>query len=155
KDASLVHARGGDGQTPLHFARTIEIADVLLSHGAMLDALDIDHGSTPAQWLGESRTAVTAHLVSRGAAADPFMATRIGDLALLERLLATEPAGAMVRVSRERFPVPPPAAGHIYLFTIGAGSTLLHAATMAGQNTAIPWLAAHGTDIHSRGGYDD
>src|SRR5438067_4576105 len=29
-DASLVHARGGDGQTPLHFASTIEVAKYLL-----------------------------------------------------------------------------------------------------------------------------
>src|ERR1044071_2889643 len=28
-DPKLVHARGGDGQTPLHFASTIEIADYL------------------------------------------------------------------------------------------------------------------------------
>src|SRR5712691_8172809 len=28
----LVHARGGDGQTPLHFATTIEVANYLLEH---------------------------------------------------------------------------------------------------------------------------
>src|SRR6266705_709030 len=37
----LVHARGGDGQTPLHFSSTVEIADFLLDHGAAIDALDI------------------------------------------------------------------------------------------------------------------
>jgi len=30
-DPNLVHARGGDGQTPLHFASTVEIAAYLLS----------------------------------------------------------------------------------------------------------------------------
>jgi len=30
----LVHARGGDGQTPLHFAGTVEIAEFLLDRGA-------------------------------------------------------------------------------------------------------------------------
>src|SRR5262249_3225605 len=69
---SLVRARGGDGQTPLHFARTVEIAELLLSRGADIDALDIDHASTAAQWLGELRPGVTLHLVSRGAAPDPF-----------------------------------------------------------------------------------
>jgi len=39
----LVHARGGDGQTPLHFASTVEIAEFLLAHGAAIDARDVDH----------------------------------------------------------------------------------------------------------------
>src|SRR5262249_35694749 len=33
-DAELVNARGGDGQTPLHFASTVEIAAYLLDRGA-------------------------------------------------------------------------------------------------------------------------
>src|SRR5215204_2184670 len=33
-DPELVHARGGDGQTPLHFAKSVEIAEFLLDHGA-------------------------------------------------------------------------------------------------------------------------
>ncbi len=154
-DPSLVHARGGDGQTPLHFARTPEIADLLLAKGADISALDIDHHSAPAQWLATSRPQVAAHLASRGAAADPFLAARIGDVPLLERLLRTEPHGVMVRVSRDRFPAPPPAAGHIYLFTIGEGCTLLHAAVGADQCAVIRWLAAHGADVNARGGYDD
>jgi len=32
----LVHARGGDGQTPLHFASTTEVAAYLLSKGRTL-----------------------------------------------------------------------------------------------------------------------
>jgi len=61
-DPSLIRARGGDGQTPLHFARTVEIATLLLARGAEIDARDIDHASTPAQWLGESRPEVAAYL---------------------------------------------------------------------------------------------
>lgn len=154
-DPSTVHARGGDGQFPLHFARTIEIADLLLHNGAQLDGLDIDHASTPAQWLSASRPNVAAHLVTRGAAADPFMAARIGDCALLERLIKAEPEGVQVRVSRARFPAPPPAAGHIYLYTIGEGCSLVHAAAESEQRDAILWLTAHGADVNARGGYDD
>src|ERR1700752_1803102 len=33
-DPALVHARGGDGQQPLHEAKTVAIADFLLDHGA-------------------------------------------------------------------------------------------------------------------------
>src|SRR5262249_24220850 len=38
-DPASVNAPGGDGQTPLHFASTIEIAEYLLDHGADIDAL--------------------------------------------------------------------------------------------------------------------
>src|SRR5262249_10761783 len=47
-DPGLVHSRGGDGQTPLHFASTIESAEYLLDYGADIDARDVDHESTPA-----------------------------------------------------------------------------------------------------------
>ena len=30
-DPGVVHARGGDGQTPLHFASTVEVAEFLLA----------------------------------------------------------------------------------------------------------------------------
>lgn len=153
-DSSIVHARGGDGQTPLHFARTVEIADLLLSRGAEIDALDIDHASTPAQWLGGTRSEVVAYLVSRGAKADAFMAARIGDTSLLDKVLRAEPAGLKVRVTRERFPAAPPAAGHIYIYTIGEGCGLVHAATQANQPASIAWLGARGADMGVRGGYD-
>lgn len=155
RDPALVHARGGDGQTPLHFARTPAIADLLLAHGADINALDIDHASPPVAWLGGARPDVAAHLVARGAAPDPFLAVRIGDAALLERTLATEPQGVRVRVSRERFPAPPPAAGHIYLYTIGEGCTLLHAAAFADKPDIVRWLSARGADVNARGGYDE
>lgn len=155
RDPTLVHARGGDGQTPLHFAATPRIAELLLARGAVIDVLDIDHASTPAQWGAGVHPDVGAYLVSRGAGADPFMAVRIGDVALLEKLIGGEPAGVEVRVTRKRFPVAPPAAGHIYLYTIGEGCGLLHAAAACGQAGAIRWLAAHGADVGARAGYDD
>lgn len=154
-DPSLVSARGGDGQTPLHFAGAVGVADLLLSRGADIEALDIDHASTPAQWLACIRPEISAHLVSRGATPDPFMAVRIGDVALLEKCIRIEPDGVKVRVSRKRFPVKPPAAGHIYLFTIGEGCGLLHAAASANKPGPIRWLTDHGADPMMRGGYDD
>ena len=61
----LVHARGGDGKTPLHFAGNVEIADYLLAQGADIDALDIDHESTAAQHLLESHPGVARFLIQR------------------------------------------------------------------------------------------
>lgn len=45
-DPDVVHARGGDGQTPLHFTSTVEVAEFLLANGAEIDARDVDHEST-------------------------------------------------------------------------------------------------------------
>ena len=50
-DPEVVHARGGDGQTPLHFASTVEVAEFLLANHAEIDASDMDHESTPAQYM--------------------------------------------------------------------------------------------------------
>jgi len=50
-DAGIVHFRGVNGQTPLHCASTIEIADYLLEHGADIDARDVQHESTAAQHM--------------------------------------------------------------------------------------------------------
>ncbi|HEX9106498.1 MAG TPA: hypothetical protein VF832_04710, partial [Longimicrobiales bacterium] len=54
-DDARVHERGGDGQTPLHFARSRQVADMLLAAGADIDARDVDHRSTPAQWMLDCR----------------------------------------------------------------------------------------------------
>jgi hypothetical protein len=77
-DPESVHARGDDGQTPLHFARTVEIAAYLLDHGADIDALDIDHESTPAQWMLGDRVEVARANSPLDDAENDFDATPIG-----------------------------------------------------------------------------
>ena len=62
-DPALVHARGGDGQTPLHFASTVEIANFLLDHGADIDARDVDHESRPAQYMVRDRQEIARCLI--------------------------------------------------------------------------------------------
>ena len=49
RDPALVHARGGDGKTPLHYATSVAMARYLVERGAVVDARDVDHESTPAQ----------------------------------------------------------------------------------------------------------
>jgi ankyrin repeat protein len=99
-DPAVVHARGGDGQTPLHFASTVEIAEVLLEHGADIDALDIDHESTPAQYMlrvdqvrhyTHDRQDVARYLVSRGCRTDILMAAALGDADLVRQHLDADP----------------------------------------------------------------
>jgi len=154
-DPRAVYLRGGDGQLPLHFSKTPEIAEFLLACGAEIDALDLDHEGTAAQWCLPERPNVTEYLVMRGSRFDPFMAAAIGDLNLMERAVAGEDDGVRVRITRSRFPTSEKAAGHIYLFTIGENCTPLHAAAGADQAAAVRWLAAKGADVNARGGYDD
>lgn len=119
---SLVHARGGDGQTPLHFASTVEIARFLLEHGADIDARDVDHESTPAQWMLSERQDVARYLVTRGCRTDILMASALGAVDLVRRYLDDDPSSVRTRVTREFFPMKNRhAGGSIYIWTLGNG----------------------------------
>jgi hypothetical protein len=96
-DGALVHARGGDGQQPLHLAKSVAIADFLLERGAGIDARCIDHHSTPAQYALVERTEVCRRLLDRGATPDIFMAAHLGDVALATRLLDADPGCVAAR----------------------------------------------------------
>ena len=132
-DPDIVHARGGDGQTPLHFASTVEIAELLLDRGADIDALDVDHESTPAQYMlrvhqkrhyPHDRQDVARYLVSRGCETDILMATALGDMNLVRRLLERDPERIRMSVSEEWFPKKDQrAGGTIYIWMLGANRT--------------------------------
>jgi ankyrin repeat protein len=120
---SLVHARGGDGQLPLHFAATVEIATILLDAGADIDARDFDHESTAAQYMASvqpHRHEVARFLVSRGAKTDILMGSAIGDLAGVERILNDDPDTVRMTVHDRYFPKQDPKSGGvIYFFGFG------------------------------------
>jgi len=119
-DPKLVHARGGDGQTPLHFASTVEIANYLLENGADIDARDVDHESTPAQYMVRDRQEIARCLVGRGCRTDILMAAALGDAALARRHLDTDPNCVRMRVSNEYFPmINHRSGGTIYQWTLG------------------------------------
>jgi ankyrin repeat protein len=84
---SLIDAKGIDERTPLHCASTVAVAELLLNHGARIDARDADHNSTPAQWLIGESPDVVRFLLERGAKADIFLAAALGDLSLADRLI--------------------------------------------------------------------
>ncbi len=96
-EPALVNAKGGDGKRPLHYARSIEIAEFLLDRGAEIDALDDDHSSTPAQYLVSDSPQVCRLLLSRGARSDLLMAAALGDVerarSTWTRTLARSPCG--------------------------------------------------------------
>jgi ankyrin repeat protein len=132
-DQGVVHARGGDGQTPLHFASTVEVAEFLLDHGAEIDALDVDHESTPAQYMlrveqkrhyPRDRQDVVRYLIARGCKTDLLMASAIGDMDLARRHLDKDPGCIRMMVSEEWFPKKDPrAGGTIYIWKLGANRT--------------------------------
>ena len=123
-DPTLVHARGGDGQTPLHFAKTVEVARYLLDRGADIDARDIDHEGTPAQWMVRDRAEVARYLVERGCTTDILLAAALGDIALVRRHLESDPQCIHTRTTEQYFPKRDPrAGGHIYVWTLGVNKT--------------------------------
>lgn len=133
RDPSRVHERGGDGQTPLHFARSVAVADLLLSAGADIDARDVDHRATPAQWMlagrrGAGRYDLARHLVDRGAAVDIFLAAALGLTERALELIHADPTVLNQRTGQGDYGERPPSSYHIYFWTIGAGRSPLDAA---------------------------
>jgi ankyrin repeat protein len=139
-DATVVHARGGDGQQPLHEAKTVAIADFLLDHGAGVDVRCIDHRSTPAQYALVDRPDVCRRLLERGASPDIFMAARFGDISLAARLLDADPSCVAARINEPGYsPVPP---FNIYCWTIGFGMSPHETALKFGHRDVHDLLVA-------------
>ncbi len=142
-DPGLVHARGPDGQTPLHFAAAIEIAAFLLDQGADIDARDIDHESTPAQYMLGDRQDVARYLVSRGCTTDLLMATALGNIELAHRHLDADPGCIRMRVSDEFFPmVRKRGGGTIYQWTLGFYASAHQVARKFGRDDVLQLLLA-------------
>lgn len=119
-DPELVHARGGDGQTPLHFASTVETAAYLLDHGADIEARDVDHESTPAQYMVRERQPVLRYLIERGCKTDILMVAALGAAALVRQHLDADPGCIRLRVSDEYFPlINLKTGGTIYQWMLG------------------------------------
>ena len=139
-DGALLHARGGDGQQPLHEAKTVAIADFLLDRGAEIDTLCIDHKTSPAQYALVDRPEVCRRLLERGARPDIFMAARLGDLELATRLVDADPACLAARIHEPGYaPVPPL---HIYCWTIGFGLSPHDTALKFGHRDVHAFLVA-------------
>jgi ankyrin repeat protein len=141
-DPALVHAKGGDGKRPLHFARTVEIAEFLLAHGAEIDALDDDHDSTAAQHLIADHPDVAGFLVAQGARCDLLLAAALGDLTLVRNHLDAAPGAIAMRVDQDWFPMIDTATngGHIYQWTLGFHVSALDIARKRGHAEVLELL---------------
>lgn len=133
EDPARVHEPGGDGKTPLHFARSRRVVDLLLAAGADPDTRDVDHRSTPAQWmLGDdpdsSRLELARYLVERGASADVFLAAALGLTDRTRTMLESDPSLLQLRTSQGEYGEKPPSSFHIYQWTIGPNLSPLQVA---------------------------
>jgi hypothetical protein len=152
RDPSLVHARGGDGKTPLHCARTVEIAGYLLDRGAEVNARDVDHESRPLQYLVREAPAVARLLVERGAWVDIFAAAALRDAELLDRCLDDDPAAldhrtghGLYRVAHKNDRAATPEEigdrrGDIYRWVFGHNLSAIDAAAALGYDDIVERL---------------
>ncbi len=137
----VVHARGGDGQTPLHFASTIETADLLLAAGADVNARDVDHESTPAQYMVGQRQDVARHLVANGSRTDLLMTAALGDLERTRQHLDADSSCIAMRVNGDWFPMSnPKAGGTIYNWTLDFHASAHEVAKRFGHSEVLDLL---------------
>src|SRR5258706_7809150 len=137
-----VHERGGDGQTPLHFAASRRIVDLLLAAGADIDARDVDHRSTAAEWMldskpGAGRFDLARYLVERGASADIFLAAALGLTDRVRAMLHANPGLLNLRTGRGEYGERPPSSYRIYMWTIGDSRSPLDVAAQFEQQETL------------------
>ncbi len=155
EDPELVHARGGDGCSPLHFARTPAIAALLLERGADLEMRDIDHESTPLQWVCPRWRETTRFLLENGAPPDAFALAWLNDVDGLRDFLDADPAAVHRRIGDEPFVTRKSDALHNYAYSFGPRATPLHAAATGDAARCVALLIERGMDPDVRGGADD
>lgn len=149
---ACVSERGGDGQTPLHFARSRGVVDLLLGAGADIDARDVDHRASPAEWmLDRSRDAgrydLARYLVERGAHADIFMAAALGLTDRAVALLRARTALLDEQTGRGVYAEMPPSSFHMCFWTIGSNRSPLDVAAQFGHDDTLAAMRAFATPL--------
>jgi ankyrin repeat protein len=144
-DPARVHERGGDGQTPLHFATSRQIVDLLLDAGADIDAIDVDHRSTAAHWMLDSRADLARYLVERGATVDVFLAAALGLTERATALLGDDASLLSLRTGQGDYGEKPPSSFHISLWNVGSNMTPLQAAAKFCHEDTVRAMEAFAT----------
>ncbi len=169
KDSKVVNAPGSDGMSPLHFAATPRIAELLLKHGADINLRDLDHNGTPAQWTMRRQSEVCLYLLEQGAEADVVLYCVIGDVQrataefkknpelLNLRINVKSPKGYVIPtlkspdLDREQTNEVP--GGHVYAYQVGPTMPLLEIALQSKQPAIVDLLIDAGYEINLRDWY--
>jgi ankyrin repeat protein len=148
-DPSLIDAKGCDACTPLHFARDVATARLLLERGARIEARDEDHDSTPVQWLIRDAPDVVRFLLDRGATPDIFLASALGDRDLVVRLIDANPRCVAYRIGRapEFPPLGSGRGGTIYQWTLAFNSYAHQIALLKGHTDVFDLLWSNSDDM--------
>ena len=152
ENPARVHERGGDGQMPLHFAKSRQVVDLLLDAGADIDARDVDHRATAAEWMldrrpGAGRVELAAYLVERGATADIFLAAALGLTDRVKTMLRDTPSLLALRTGQGDCGEKPPSSYHIYFWTIGDSRSPLDVAAQFEQRETLEALLEFATPL--------
>ncbi len=139
RDPQLVSAPGPDGATPLHLARTPEVAAFLLERGAEIDKRCVDHLSTPAMWAVQGREDVLRFLLAHGASPDLFQAALLDDVALAETILAVDPDAIDAHITFGRSH-PHLGGGDKYVWALDGADTPLEVARRRGSVAVYDYL---------------
>lgn len=142
ENPACVNERGGDGQTPLHFAKSRTVIDMLLAAGADIDARDVDHRATAAEWMldrtrGAGRYDLARYLVDRGGSTDIFLAAALGLTDRVATMLRANRSLLDLRTGQRDYGEKPPSSYHIYFWTIGDSRSPLDVAAQFDQNETL------------------
>lgn len=153
EDPACVHERGGDGQTPLHFARSRATADLLLASGADIDARDVDHRGTPAEWMldhrpGAGRFELAWYLAQRGASTDIFLVAALGLTERVATMLGADRGLLDLRTGQGDYGEKPPSSYHIYFWTIGDSRSPLDVAAQFERRETLEAMLAWASPLH-------
>ena len=169
EDPEVVNTLGCDGMSPLHFAATSRIAELLLTHGADINLRDRDHNGTPAQWTMRRRPEVCRYLLERGAEADVVLYCAIGDVERAKAEFEKNPELLNLRInvkSPKGYVIPTSNApdidnpqtdevpgGHVYAYQVGPTMPLLEIALQSKQPAIVDLLIDAGYKVNFRDWY--
>ncbi len=169
ENPEVVNALGSDGMSPLHFAATPRIAELLLAHGADINLRDRDHNGTPAQWTMRRRPEVCRYLLKQGAEADVVLCCAMGDVERAKAEFQKNPELLKLRInvkSPKGYIIPTLKAsdlgdkqtnevpgGHVYAYQVGPTMPLLEIALQSQQPAIVDLLIDTGYEINLRDWY--
>ena len=164
ENLDVVNAPGCDGMSPLHFAATPRIAELLLKHGADINLRDRDHYGTAAQWTMRRRPEVCRYLLEQGAEADIVLYCAMGYVEHAKAEFEKNPELLNLRInvkSPKGYVIPTLASpqiaevpgGHVYAYQVGPTMPLLEIALQSKQMAIVDLLIDAGYEINLRDWY--